>query len=104
MAQGRAPLMSTHSSHEAVATIGNYRQGPVFNKNRLSNSLNQFLEACLCVDPRNRATVDELLETDFIQGRKEVDLARQVNIAKIIQSSKKRWNYMSFITWLYIWT
>ena len=91
MAQGRAPMISTHSSHEAVAAIGAYRQGPAFNKSRLSSQLNQFLEACLCVDPRNRATVNELLDFDFITQRKAgVDLARQVNIAKFILSSKKR--------------
>ena len=90
MAQGRAPLLATHSTKEAVTVIGNYERGPAFNRSRLSQNLNQFLDACLAVDPRNRSSVDELLQSNFIKNRKEVDLARQVNIAKIIQASKRR--------------
>ena len=90
MAQGRAPLLATHNTKEAVTVIGNYQRGPVFNRSRLTPHFNQFLDACLAVDPRNRSSVEELLQSSFITNRNEVDLARQVNLAKIIQASKRR--------------
>ena len=85
--------MTTHSPQEALKVIASYTTkgiGPTYNRSRLSPDLNAFLELCLNVKPSKRATVDDLLESNFIAKRKDVNLSRHVSVAQQVLRERSK--------------
>ena len=88
MAQGQAPLMSSHTSQQAIEAISQYRGGPIYNKWRLSQDFNHFLSRCFAPH-ESRATFQELLAHPFLKNSKSENLTRYLTVAKQIQDEIK---------------
>ena len=58
------------------------------NPDKLSRDLKKFLSQCLCVDVKNRATAEEILQSEFLR-RGGCSLASLVELLKFRQASKQ---------------